>query len=127
MAANERVIGSVGGYFASSPWLVEQPEGMVGTHRPMAARTSIRLTSSTVSGTYAEPGSGAFRTERTQLIFECRYCGLEIVLDGAQWRHQSTDDAQCVPHEPDCGADVGLIGRQPPETGAALRNTASQS
>jgi hypothetical protein len=57
----------------------------------------IRLKSSTVSGTYAEPGTGAFRTERTQLIFECRYCALEVVLVGDHWFHQSTGDAQCEP------------------------------
>jgi hypothetical protein len=58
---------------------------------------SIGLMSSIVSGTYAEPGTGAFRTDRSQLIFECRYCGLEIVLVGAGWCHQSTGEAQCEP------------------------------
>jgi hypothetical protein len=70
---------------------------MVGTHQSHGSARFHPSNVTTVSGTYTEPGSGAFRTESTQLIFECRYCGLDIVLDGAQWQHQWTDDAQCVP------------------------------
>jgi len=35
------------------------------------------------------------------LIFECRYCGLEIALDDSsrspRWHHQSTGDPACEP------------------------------
>jgi hypothetical protein len=59
----------------------------------------FELVSSAVSGTYAEPGTGTFRTERAGLTFECRYCGLEITLEesgrGATWRHQATGDEKC--------------------------------
>jgi hypothetical protein len=58
-------------------------------------RSFERLSSFTMSGTYAEPGTGVFRTERFQLICECQYCRREIVLDGTQWRHQSTGEAEC--------------------------------
>ena len=54
-----------------------------------------------MSGTYAEPGSWDFRTDRTQLIFECHYCGTAIALDDdmrdASWHHQTTGDAKCAP------------------------------
>jgi hypothetical protein len=76
---------------------VTRVTGLAPITIPMAERASIGLASFTVSGTYAEPGTGAFRTERAHLIFECRYCGLEIVLDDSDWRHQMTGDAQCQP------------------------------
>jgi hypothetical protein len=66
-----------------------------------AVGPALGLQSRAMSGTYAEPGSGTFRTERQQLLFACRYCGLEIILDdgseGTGWHHELTGDPQCQP------------------------------